>query len=132
MDVTIGVAGRDAAVGELRSLFSWLVQEEELRGRVKLVETAPEPGTLGGWPEALVVALGQGGAITVLASAVIAWIRHRTSEVTCTLTRPDGTSVTVAAARVRRADLVNVGEFVEQVAGALRESDNGNAGGEVR
>lgn len=74
MDVTVSVAGRDAAVEELRSLFTWLAGEEEFRGRVRLVETAPEPGTLGGWPEAVVVALGQGGAVTVLASAVIAWM----------------------------------------------------------
>ena len=31
------------------------------------MESAPEPGTLGGWPEAVVVTLGQGGAATVLA-----------------------------------------------------------------
>lgn len=59
MDVTVSVAGRDAAVKELRSLSAWLAGEEEFRGRVRLVEAAPEPGTLGGWPEALVVALSQ-------------------------------------------------------------------------
>jgi hypothetical protein len=123
MDVTVSVAGRDAAVEELRSLFTWLAGEEEFRGRVRLVEAAPEPGTLGGWPEAVVVALSQGGAVTVLASAVIAWIRHRTSEVTCTVTRPDGTSVELTATRVRRADLAGVGSLVEQVAAALSDGD---------
>jgi hypothetical protein len=123
MGVTVSVAGRDAAAEELRSLFTWLAGEEEFRGRVRLVEAAPEPGTLGGWPEAVVVALSQGGAVTVLASAVIAWIRHRTSEVTCTMTRPDGTSVELTATRVRRTDLAGVGELVEQVAAALGEGD---------
>ncbi|MGH3899690.1 MAG: effector-associated constant component EACC1 [Pseudonocardiaceae bacterium] len=66
MDVTASVAGRDAAGEELRSLSAWLAGEEEFRGRVRLVEAAPEPGTLGGWPEAVVVALSQGGAVTVL------------------------------------------------------------------
>ena len=94
-----------------------------LRGRVRLVKAAPEPGTLGGWPEAVVVSLGQGGAVTVLASAVIAWIRHRTSTVTCTVTRPDGTSVQLAATRVRSADLARVRELVEQVAAALGDTD---------
>lgn len=94
--MTVSVVGRDAAVEELRSLFTWLAGDEEFRGRVRLVETAPEPGTLGGWPEA-VVALVQGGAVTVLASPVIAWMRHRTSEVTCIVTRPDGTSAEVTA-----------------------------------
>jgi membrane-associated two-gene conflict system component 1 (EACC1) len=123
MDVTVSVAGRDAAVEELRSLFTWLAGEEEFRGRVRLVEAVPEPGTLGGWPEAVVVALSQGGAVTVLASAVIAWIRHRTSEVTCTVTRPDGTSVELTATRVRRADLAGVASLVEQVAAALSDGD---------
>jgi hypothetical protein len=124
MDVTISVAGREA-VEELRSLFTWLAEEEEFRGRVRLVEAAPLPGTLGGWPEAVVVGLGQGGAVTVLASAVIAWIRHRASEVTCTVNRPDGTSVELTATRVRGTDLAGVGKLVEQVAAAL---DNGTEG----
>jgi hypothetical protein len=121
--VTVSVAGRDAAVEELRFLFTWLAGDEEFRGRVRLVEAAPEPGTLGGWPEAVVVSLGQGGAVTVLASAVIAWIRHRTSTVTCTVTRPDGTSVQLAATRVRSVDLAGVRELVEQVAAALGDTD---------
>lgn len=61
--------------------------------------------------------------MTVLASALIAWIRHRTSEVTCTVTRPDGTSIELAAARVRSADLAGVGELVKQVALALGDAE---------
>jgi hypothetical protein len=124
MDVTVSVVGRDAGGEELRSLFTWLAGEDEFRGRVRLVETAAEPGTLGGWPEAVVVALGQGGAVTVLASAVIAWVRHRTSEVTCTVSRRDGTSVQLTAARVRSTDLAGVGELVKQVTAALDDGDH--------
>jgi hypothetical protein len=127
MDVTVSVVGRDAGGEELRSLFTWLAGEDEFRGQVRLVEAAPEAGTLGGWPEAVVVALGQGGAVTVLASAVIAWVRHRTSEVTCMVSRPDGTSVQLTAARVRSTDLAGVGELVEQVAAALGDGDTGDS-----
>ncbi|HSZ29664.1 MAG TPA: hypothetical protein VK784_07900 [Pseudonocardiaceae bacterium] len=123
MDVRISVVGRDAAVEELRSLFTWLAGDEEFRGRVRLVEAAPEPGTLGGWPEAVLVALSQGGAVTILVSAVITWIRYRTSKVTCTMTRPDGTSVELTATRVRGTDLAGVGELVEQVASVLGDGD---------
>jgi hypothetical protein len=123
MDVTVRVAGRDAAVEELRSLFTWLAGEEEFRGWVRLVEAVPEPGTLGGWPEAVVVELSQGGVVTILASAVITWIRYRTSKVTCAMTRPDGTSVELAADRIRNMDLAEVGELVEQVAAVLGEGD---------
>jgi hypothetical protein len=131
MDVTVSVVGRDAGGEELRSLFTWLAREEEFRGRVRLVEAAAEPGTLGGWPEAVVVALGQGGAVTVLASAVIAWIRHRTSEVTCTVTRPNGTSVQLTATRIRSTDLAGVGELVKQVAAALGDGDTGDSREEI-
>jgi hypothetical protein len=127
MDVTVSVVGLDDAVEELRSLFTWLAKEEELRGRVRLVEAAPEPGTLGGWPEAVVVALMQGSAVTALVSAVVTWICYRTSEVTCTVTRPDGTPETLNANRVRRADLAGVGELVEQAAAALGEGNTEDA-----
>ena len=69
------------------------------------------------------VALGQGVAVTVLASAVIAWIRHRTSEITCTVTQPDGTSVELTATRVRSTDVAGLGELVEQVTAALGDCD---------
>lgn len=124
MDVTVSVLERKAvAVEELRSLFTWLGGEEEFRGRVRLVEAVPEPGTLGGWPEAVAVALGEGGAVTVLASAVMSWIRHRTSDVTCTMTRRDGMSVELTATRVRGTDLAGLGELVEQTAAALGDGN---------
>jgi hypothetical protein len=119
MDVTVSVVGPHADVEELRCLFRWLAGDEALRGRVRLVEAAPEPGTLGWWPQAVVVGLSQSGAVAVLASAVITWIRYRTSEVTCTITRPDGTSAELTAKRVRGADLAEMGELVERVAAAL-------------
>ena len=128
MDVRISVVGRDAAVEELRSLFTWLAGDEEFRGRVRLVEAAPEPGTLGGWLETVVVALSQGGAVTVLASAVIAWIRYRTSEVTCTVTRPGGPSVQLDARRVRDADLAKVGELVKELATAVGDVEASREG----
>jgi hypothetical protein len=131
MDVTVSVVGRDAGVEELRSLFSWLAGHDDFRGRVQLRDVMPQPGTLGGWPETLVVTLSQGGAVTVLASAVIAWIRHRTSEVRCTVSRPDGTSVELTATRVRSADLAGVGELVEQVAAALGDGDTGGSREEI-
>lgn len=124
VNVTVRVLERDTvAVAELRSLFTWLGGEQELRGRVRLLETAPEPGTLGGWPEALAVALGEGGAVTVLASAVMSWIRHRTSDVTVTVTRPDGTSVTLATARIRGTDLAGLKELLEQAVEALEDGN---------
>ncbi|WP_461006533.1 effector-associated constant component EACC1 [Streptomyces capparidis] len=107
------------AADELRSLHGWLVAEEELRGRVRLVQSAPPPGALGSVPETLAVVLAPGGASAVLASAVIAWMRHRTGEVVCKLTRPDGSSVEVSAQRVRGTDVAQVRELVSELAETL-------------
>jgi Effector Associated Constant Component 1 len=131
LDVTVGVAAGDRGAGEVaeqtRSLFAWLAGENELRGRVRLVEGHPVPGTLGTLPTELTVALAPGGAGAVLAGAVIAWIRHRTGEVTCTVTRPDGASVTVAGKRVRDADTAELGKLVGQVTTALDGIDDRGA-----
>src|SRR5215813_8465127 len=78
VEVTITALGEGPA--ELRSLREWLVREEELRGRVTLIEPAPRPGTLGSVVESLLVMLGPGGTATALASVLITWIRHRSHE----------------------------------------------------
>ncbi|MFF4735305.1 hypothetical protein ACFY2W_05300 [Streptomyces sp. NPDC001262] len=127
MDVTVSVAETNkeasAVAEQTRSLYSWLIQEEELRGRVRLADPEPEPGTLGVLPTELLVALAPGGVGTVLASAVIAWIRHRTGEVSCTMTRPDGTSVKVTGKRVRDVDAARLSELVQSVAARLDGSE---------
>ncbi|GGZ07005.1 hypothetical protein CP967_01240 [Streptomyces nitrosporeus] len=120
MNVTVTITG-DGAADELRSLHEWLIVEEELRGRVRLVEAPPPPGTLGTVPEMLTIALAPGGVTAVLASAAIAWMRHRTGEVTCKLTRPDGTSMEVRAQRVRSTDMAEVRELVDGLADMLED-----------
>lgn len=67
----------DLAITILRALRSWLVQEDELRGRVVLIQQSPAPGTLGAGLEALSVSLGGGGAISVLVAGTMSWIRQR-------------------------------------------------------
>lgn len=67
---------------ELRSLRNWLSGEPELHGRVSLVEQPPSPDKLGALLDALSVAVASGGALSVLASAIVVWLRNRTSDVT--------------------------------------------------
>ncbi|MGP3922826.1 effector-associated constant component EACC1 [Streptomyces sp. 8N616] len=129
MDLTVEVtaagvtgAGAAEAADELRSLHGWLAAEEELRGRVWLVEQPPRRGTLGSVPETLAVVLAPGGASAVLASAVISWMRHRTGEVVCKVTRPDGAGVEVSAQRVRSTDMAEVRELVGELS-RLVDSD---------
>jgi len=126
VDISITVAG--SAADQLRSLYTWLVAEEDLRGRVQLAEPSPSQGTLGSAPEVLVVALSQGGAGAVLASAVVAWVRHRTSDVVCRVRRPDGVTAEVSGKRVREADAAMLRELVAEVSRSLEEGfgEDGN------
>jgi hypothetical protein len=51
--------------------------------------------------ELVVLALGASGAVSSAAGVVVAWLRRRPSDVTVTVTRPDGTVVEINAERVR-------------------------------
>jgi len=89
---------------QLRALRAWLTQEEQLRGRVILIqEEPPEPGTLGMALEALSVSIESGGAVTVLIAGIMSWIRqrygqrNRASTTVIKLRRADGASVEISA-----------------------------------
>jgi hypothetical protein len=99
----------------------WLAGEDDLCGRVQLVQPPPAPGTLGLVPGALAIALGQGGAGAVLAGALIAWLRHRTSDVMCTLKRTNGSSVELSAKRVQALDAAGMREMLELLSTTLTD-----------
>lgn len=114
MDVTLEVEGHRAA-DELRSLREWLLNEDGLRGRVRLVDGPVVPGTLGSGVEALAVVLAPGGIATAVASVLIAWIRHRTSDVTLKVTRPDGTSYELSVTDVPDFSTTAVADLAAQL-----------------
>lgn|GEM_PF-2229973 len=118
--VVVVVEGSGAG-DEVRSLYGWLVGEDELRGRVHLREPAPESGRLGTLPLGLEIALAPGGG------AVLAWLRYRTSDLTCRVTRPDGGAVEVSAKRVR--DPASVQAWVAELSDSLREDAAGGPDG---
>jgi hypothetical protein len=117
VDVTVGVegGGGDGA----RSLRAWLVGEEQLRGRVRLLEATPDPGRLGPGVDGLVVALAPGGAASVLAAVAVAWVRAQRADVTVTVERPDGSTVRLEGRRVRGLDAAAARDLVEQAGRAL-------------
>jgi hypothetical protein len=99
VEIRISVADGDLA--DLESLDDWLHGEPELAGQVRAVGSAPVRGHLGALTEALIVAVGSGGAISVLAAALKSWLSlPRRSDVTITIDRADGSSVTIDAKRV--------------------------------
>lgn len=120
MEIRVSVANGNVA--DLESLDDWLRGERELAGRVKLAGPAPRAGELGALTETLVVAVGSGGAITVvgaaLAGALKAWLSQpRRSDVTLKIRRPDGTSVEVNAKRVK-ADGIDLQATISQALGS--------------
>jgi membrane-associated two-gene conflict system component 1 (EACC1) len=104
MDVTIRVVERDAEV-ELRSLRDWLTAEDELRGRVTSHTATPRPGEMGTVLDLLTVAVGSGGAATVLAGAITTWLRTRRSDVTVEITESaHERTVKVTGSRIEDAE----------------------------
>jgi Effector Associated Constant Component 1 len=121
MELMVSVDGADSA-DELRSLYEWLSGEEDLRGHVRPVQSSPEPGTMGSVQQTLIVVLGPGSG-AVFASAVVAWLRYRTSDVVFKVTRKDGTPVELAASRVRGTDLAALGELSAKLSQSLDEGE---------
>lgn len=62
---------------ELAALGAWLGDEDALRGRVRAVTRPIGQRELGPVTELLTVALGTGGAGTVLASSLKTWLQTR-------------------------------------------------------
>jgi hypothetical protein len=94
----------------LESLDDWLRGEHSLAGRVRLTGPTPRVGELGAVTDALVVAIGSGGAISVvgaaLAGALKGWLSlSRRSDVSIKIHRADGNSVEIDAKRVKAGDV---------------------------
>jgi Effector Associated Constant Component 1 len=94
-------------VGELAALLEWLRGERGLAGAVREVRLPPGPGELGGAVEALVVALGAGGAAGTLARSLFGWLRTRRPSLKVTVTR-GARSIAIEASEVRDGDMLSV------------------------
>ncbi|WP_329551543.1 effector-associated constant component EACC1 [Streptomyces sp. NBC_00696] len=105
VEVVLSVTGEGSAnlrATELRDLWEYLTDRPELRGRVTRHTTdESDTGRLGPLTDALVAALEPGGAFTVLAGAVVAWIkfRPRTESIRLNIRRPDGSCVEIELKR---------------------------------
>jgi hypothetical protein len=128
-DLSITLTMTDGSLDELRALRAWLTQEEQLRGRVTLTQAgAPEPGTLGTALEALSVSIGSGGAVTVLITGIMSWIRQRSgqrraSTTVIKLRRADGATVEISAAT---AGTWSTAEIAAQIRQLVQDLDPGH------
>ena len=99
MQARISIVSGDQA--ELESLDGWLRGERELAGLVSLAAASPREGELGALGEALVVAVSSGGAVSVLAASLKAWISlPRRSDVRIRVQGAGGRVVEIDADRV--------------------------------
>ncbi|WP_051723267.1 hypothetical protein [Streptomyces albus] len=110
-------AEEGSGAAELRS---WLTGLPELRGRVDRVdagepETAPA-GAMGAATDALVAVLEPGGVAAVFAGAVVAWAQTRRASHTITVTRPDGTEITISSRQARSMTPEEAAALAERLA----------------
>jgi hypothetical protein len=114
MIVQLSVAG-DRPVEGLAELLGWLRRESELRGLVVPGDAVPEPGTLGALSDLLMVAVGSGGTLSVLAASLQVFLAQpRRSDVRIMVASPDGRRVELDAKRVGDVD---VGKLLRQTLG---------------
>ena len=112
MKVTLSVVGQDPAE-DLADLTDWLTQEPELRGLVSAIPAAAKVGELGVLSDALVVAVGGGGTVSVLAASLKALLAQpRRSDVKIVIANTDGRRVEIDARRIP-----DVEALVRQVCG---------------
>jgi hypothetical protein len=105
MIVQLSVKG-DEPVEDLAELLDWLNLESELRGLVTPGDAVPEPGALGALSDLLMVAVGSGGTLSVLAASLKAFLAQpRRSDVRIVVTSPGGGQVELDAKRVDVGDV---------------------------
>ncbi|MGK5732684.1 effector-associated constant component EACC1 [Streptomyces sp. URMC 124] len=130
MNVTLTVSSRGTGPGggAVHDLRRWLQRHPELRALIRQEPAAePEPGTMGAASELLTLLLAPGGATAALGAAVVAWLQNRRGNQTVTITRPDGTQITVTSERVRDLSAGDSGEVARRLAEALEPRDPGTA-----
>ncbi|MBO2459111.1 effector-associated constant component EACC1 [Actinomadura violacea] len=99
MSATISLRGQSA---DLENLHDWLAGERELQGRVRPAAPQPAPGELGDLSNILLVTLGSGGAVSVLAASLRGWFAQpRRASVKIQLKTEKGETLTIDAKNVK-------------------------------
>lgn len=97
-----------------RELSRWLDGHEQLRGRVHLIEGRHDGAAINGTLVSLAADLGPPG-LAALGTALVTWLRHRTSDVRMTIRRHDGTRIELSARRVRGMGQAELKELIDQL-----------------
>jgi hypothetical protein len=74
----------------LRELGEWFRADDTFRGKVGYKEKTIQPGQMGGMVEAVIIAVGSGGAVTTLIRQFFTWLGRKGERHTAHLTLKDG------------------------------------------
>ncbi|MGW8983077.1 effector-associated constant component EACC1 [Streptomyces parvus] len=128
MQLVLTVRNDENDAGEVAELGAWLADVPQLRGRVDrgARESAPA-GTMGPAMDALVAVLEPGGVAAVFTGALVAWLQSRRSSHTISVTRPDGTRITLSSRQARALSPQDAAEIAERL--VRRPADDGAQNG---
>jgi hypothetical protein len=100
VQVCIACLGEDSAAA-VESLSDWLRGEPELAGRLRVAGPTPGEGELGALADVLMVAVGSGGTLSVLAASLKAWLAQpRRSDLRIRIQQDGGETVEIDANRI--------------------------------
>ncbi|MFD8799923.1 effector-associated constant component EACC1 [Streptomyces atroolivaceus] len=119
MRITLEVGGP----AEAEHLRRWLRRDPALRNAVgRAPPGTPAPDSMsGGAAELVPVLLAPGGLTAAVAAAIVAWLQSRRGSQTVTITRPDGTQVTVTSEGVAGLTPQRTADVAQQVAEMLQQ-----------
>jgi hypothetical protein len=102
------------------TLAAYLQTQPGLHGRVQLTTGGHRPG---GITQSLATVIAEVGpaAATALGTALVTWLRHRTSSTRITVRRPDGTRFELDAQRVRALGAPELAQLVDQLSATLTD-----------
>lgn len=121
MRVTLNVTDQSRGSGDsLQELKEWLSSQEQLRGRIHLIEHRRQSGALTETIVSLAADLGPPG-LAALGTALVTWLRHRTSDVRVAVRRQDGTRFEISTRRVRSMGQAEIKALVDQLSATVED-----------
>jgi hypothetical protein len=113
----IAVHGPDSA-DLTRDLFGWLIDEPDLRGRVRIVEGGAAQYSLGTGEIVLEAVLAPGGAVTAVVTVAVTWLRSR--KVSISFSTSDGKrQQTLAVTATSQLGTKDIQELAARLSGML-------------
>ena len=123
MRIRLQVAGSGREPGEQeRQLAEYLRSQDQLRGRVHLIAERRQSGGLSQSIAAVVMELTPAGLLA-FASALVAWIRHKTADTKVIVHRPDGTKFEISAQRIRGLGADKLAALTQQIADTVGKDE---------